>query len=186
MTTYTWHSRTSTGHISWGPIKNVPPPPPPPGVPPPPPPVPFGPLTFTPWVQNSFAPTFYTYANNTDLLLDETTGQVYSIAEQISNDNGIFIYMNVRTANEDGGTNETKFCSALELIGDKVPDTAYIAYSDNDYQSFGWYRQVNLNAARSQLRRCGSFRRRAHSIIYLGPYQERFSSIEMNLNKGTM
>ncbi len=142
--------------------------------------------TFTPYVQNSFAPVFYAYANNTDYLLDETSGQVFQIAESISNDNGQIVVMNIRTTNEDGGTNETKFCSSLELIGDKVPDTAYVAYSDNDYQSFGFFRPVSLNSQRSQLRRCGKFRRRAHNITYFGTYPVRFSAIELNLNKGSM
>lgn len=144
----------------------------------------IGTLTFTPYIQNRFAPAYYTYANNKDLLLDESTGMVYEIAENISNDNGKFIYMNIRTTSEDGGTNETKFCPVLELIGDKVNDRAYVSYSDDDYQTFGWFRKIDLNAKRSQLRRNGSFRRRAHSITYLGAFPLRLSALELNVTPG--
>lgn len=143
-------------------------------------------LTFTVYDQNRYSPSFYTFASNQDLLLDESNGAIYQIADSVSNDNGNPIVMEIITKPVDGGTNETKFCSTLELIGDKIPDVAYVSYSDNDYASSGQVRPVNLQVDRSQLRRCGKFRRRSHKIQYVGQYQPRFYGLEMNVEKGTM
>jgi len=143
-------------------------------------------LTATPWSQNYFRGAYYTYANNTDYLLQETSGTLLQIAEGLSNDNGTFIYMTIQTDTNDFGSNEVKFSPAMEIVGDKSPGAVYIGYSDNDYQSFGYFRVVNMNANRAMVRRCGSFRRRAWQIVYIGQYPSRFYSLDVYLNKGTM
>ena len=142
--------------------------------------------SFTPVVQNRFSPAFYANAASTDLLLDETNGHLYQIAESISNDDGNVVVMNIVTSADDGGQNVSKFCSSMELIGDKVPDIAYVAYSDNDYQTFGAYRPADLKADRSQIRRCGKFRRRAYSITYFGAFPLRVYSLELDAEPGPM
>jgi hypothetical protein len=97
----------------------------------------------------------------------------------------VFIYTSIRTENFDNNNNRHKFCPVLELVGDKFAnDVAYVSFSDNDYQSFIPFRPINIGADRSQLRRNGRFRRRAHQIIYLGVNQVRFYRLELELNPG--
>lgn len=144
-------------------------------------------LTVTPYVQNYFQPTFYAFANNTDYLLGATNGVTYQMQQGVSTDAGTFIYGLLRTNAIDFGSNVEKFFPTIEVIADKVQDTAYVGYSDNDFQSFGVFRQVNLGSDRSLLRRCAASRRRAFSLLYFGNFQIRFYQFELpNMAQGSM
>jgi len=139
----------------------------------------IGTLTITPYVQNFFSAVFYAFANSTDYLLDATNGITYQMQQGVSSDNGMFIYGLLRTNAGDFGSNKEKFFPHLEVIADKVQDTAYLGYSDNDFQSFGAFRPVNLGAKRSMLKRCAASRRRAFSLLYIGGFQVRFYQLEL-------
>jgi hypothetical protein len=139
----------------------------------------IGTLTITPYVQNFFSAVFYAFANSTDYLLDATNGITYQMQQGVSSDNGMFIYGLLRTNAGDFGSNKEKFFPHLEVIADKVQDTAYLGYSDNDFQSFGAFRPVNLGARRSMLKRCAASRRRAFSLLYIGGFQVRFYQLEL-------
>lgn len=142
-------------------------------------------LTVTPYLQNYFSGVFYANTGQ-DLILNETSGTISLITEGLTSDNGAFIYRMMRTNGIDLGSNKRDFYSRAEIIADKVPGTAYIGYTDNDYQSFSYFRPVNLQSSRSQLRRCGSSRRRSWQIIYFGNYSPRFYEIELDVDEGTM
>lgn len=142
-------------------------------------------LTVTPFVQNYFSGVFYANTGQ-DLILNETSGIISTITEGITSDNGAFIYRMMRTNGIDFGSNKRDFYSRAEIIADKVPGTAYIGYTDNDYVSFSPFRPVNLSSTRSQLRRCGASRRRSWQIIYFGNYSPRFYEIELDVEEGTM
>ena len=147
----------------------------------------LGSLTVTPYVQNYFQPSFYAFANNMDFLLGATNGITYQMQQGVSNDNGAFIYGLLRTNAGDFGSNLEKFFPTIEVIGDKVDDTAYVGYSDNDFQTFGAFRPVNLGSDRSLLRRCAASRRRSFSLLYFGGFQVRFYQIELpNMTEGPM
>lgn len=144
----------------------------------------LGQLTITPYVQNLFAQVMYAYANNTDYLLGQTDGKVYTMQQGVSNDNGQFIYGLLRTNAGDFGSNKQKFCSRVEVIGDKVSDTAYIGYSDDDFNTYSTLRPVNLGAKRSLVRRAAAFRRRAFVVLYIGGFQVRFYQLELDIEEG--
>jgi hypothetical protein len=147
----------------------------------------IGNLTITPYVQNAFSPSFYAFANNTDYLLDAANGITYQMQQGVSSDNGQFIYGLLRTNAGDFGSNKEKFYPTIEVIADKVQDTAYVGYSDNDFASFGPFRPVNLGASRSLLRRGAAARRRAFSVLYIGGFQVRFYQIELpDMQEGTL
>jgi hypothetical protein len=147
----------------------------------------LGQLVITPYVQNFFNPVFYTFANNTDYLLGATNGITYKMQQGVSSDNGVFIYGLLRTNAGDFGSNKEKFFPHIEVIADKVQDTAYVGYSDNDFASFGSFRPVNLGAARSMLKRCAASRRRSFSLLYIGGFQVRFYTLELpNLAEGPL
>jgi hypothetical protein len=147
----------------------------------------LGQLVITPYLQNYFSPLFYAFANNTDYLLDATNGITYNMQQGVSSDNGTFIYGLLRTNAGDFGSNKEKFFPHLEVIADKVQDTAYVGYSDNDFVSFGLFRPVNLGAQRAMLKRCAASRRRAFSLLYIGGFQVRFYQLEIpNLSEGPL
>ncbi len=147
----------------------------------------IGNLTVTPYVQNAFSPGFYAYASNTDYLLDVASGTTYQMQQGVSSDNGMFIYGLLRTNAGDFGSNKEKFFPTIEVIADKVDDTAYVGYSDNDFATFGAFRPVNLGSDRALLRRCAASRRRAFSVLYIGGFQVRFYQLELpNMNEGAL
>jgi hypothetical protein len=139
----------------------------------------IGQLYVTPYVQNYFRAVFYTPLNGSDLLLDVSNGLAYVMTQGVSNDNGNFIYGLLRTNAGDFNSNKMKFFPTIDIIADKVSDTAYIGYSDDDFQTFGAFRPVNLQAKRSMLKRCAAARRRAFSVLYIGGADPRFYSIEL-------
>jgi hypothetical protein len=145
----------------------------------------LGQLTITPYVQNYFQPTFYAFTNNTDYLLGATNGVTYQMQEGVSSDAGTFIYGLLRTNAGDFGSNKMKFYPSIEIIADKVQDTAYVGYSDNDFASFSPFRPLNLGSDRTMLKRCAASRRRAFSVLYIGGFQVRFYNLELaNLAEG--
>lgn len=147
----------------------------------------LGQLTITPYVQNFFSSLFYTFTNGTDYLLDATNGITYQMQQGVSSDNGQFIYGLLRTNAGDFGSNKMKFFPHLEVIADKADDTAYIGYSDNDFQSFGTFRPVALGAQRSMVKRCAASRRRSFSLLYIGGFQVRFYQLELpNMAQGPL
>lgn len=138
-----------------------------------------GTLTVAPYVQNFFQPCFYAFTNNTDYLLGASNGITYQMQQGVSSDQGMFIFGLLRTNAGDFGSNKWKFYPTIEIIGDKVDDTAYVGYSDNDFESFGPFRPVNLGSDRSLVRRCSGSRRRAFSVLYIGGFQVRFYNLEL-------
>jgi hypothetical protein len=126
----------------------------------------------------------YAKTGSFDVVQDSTTGVIYSVTTASYKDAGIPIRWMARTSNIDGGNNQLKFYSRLELIGDKVGGTAYLKYSDDDYQTWKKYRPVDLSNQRSQLYRLGSSRRRAYEIINYDDLPIRLHSIELSVDKG--
>lgn len=144
----------------------------------------LGSLVVTPYVQNYFNQVMYANANNNDYLLGLTDGNLYSMTENVGDDNGMFIYALMRTQADDFGSNNEKFFGWAEVIADKISDVAYLGYSDDDFVSFGLFRQVNLEAARSKLERCASARRRAWALLYIGGATCRFNELELAITPG--
>jgi hypothetical protein len=145
----------------------------------------LGTLTVTSYVQNYFQPSFYAFTNNTDYLLGATSGVTYQMQQGVSSDSGVFIFGLLRTNAGDFGNNKMKFYPSIEIEADKVQDTAYVGYSDNDFVSFGPFRPVDLGSDRTMLKRCAASRRRSFSVLYIGGFQVRFYNIELaNLAEG--
>lgn len=146
----------------------------------------IGTISFTPWVNNYFSPLFYANGGGLDYLLDKSNGVTYQMNTGIADDFGKFIYMRVDTDGLDFGENNYKFYDVVSIIGDKIGDSAYLMYSDDDFTTYGVPRLMLLSANRVQKRRCGRARRRSWTIFYYGAYQARFYELEFDLEIGTM
>jgi hypothetical protein len=136
------------------------------------------------YIEAPFKMSSYSKSPSFDLVQDSTTGIIYSVSTNVFQDNSAPIRFSARTSNIDGGNNHLKFYSRLELIGDKTDATAYIKYSDDDYQTWNKYRPINLSKKRSQLYRLGSSRRRAFELINYDNQPIRLSAIELSVDKG--
>jgi hypothetical protein len=73
----------------------------------------------------------------------------------------------IRTGKIDGGSTNNKTMSKIEVVGNKVASNAMVRWSDDDYTTNSAYRIVDLDATRSQIRRCGDFRRRSIELRHV-------------------
>lgn len=137
------------------------------------------------YTQAPFAIASYTSGANLDLFQDSTTGFIYALDNGTYEDNGKPIEVLLRTYKYDAGSNKKKFTSQLEIIGDKVASTAYLRYSNDDYQTWSKYRPVDLNAQRSLLNRLGQTRRRPYEIRHHDNTALRLEALEMTITEGT-
>lgn len=138
------------------------------------------------YVNEPFTIASYASGANLDMIQDSTTGNIYSLDNQTYVDAEGPIDVLLRTFKFDSGDNNTKFISALELIGDKVESTAYVRYTNDDYQTWSKYRPVNLNAQRSILNRLGKARRRAFEIRHHDNTPLRLEALELSATQGAI
>ena len=111
-------------------------------------------------------------------------GNVYEIAETATDDNGAYIDYVHRLGKIDSKNNKPKFMSGLEIIGDKVSANAYVRYTDDDYQTYSYYRKVDLSLKRSRLARLGSYRRRAIVVRHTDSARFRVEALECDIEQG--
>ena len=136
------------------------------------------------YTETYFNMASYSKAGNLDLVQDSTTGTVYALDIGTYQDNGLPIKYFIRTTKVDGGSNKEKYFSKFELIGDKNPGTAYVRYSNDDYQTWSNFRSMNLNSQRTQLYRTGRGRRRAYEIINYDNGPVRLEAMEITITEG--
>lgn len=143
-----------------------------------------GSASVLPYTESYFNMASYTKSGNLDLVQDSTTGTVYTVSTGTYEDNGVPIKFQLRTSKFDAGNNKEKYFAKFELIGDKVDGTAWVRYTNDDYQTYSKYRPVDLSAQRSQLYRTGRGRRRAYDIINYDNQPIRLESMEITVTEG--
>jgi hypothetical protein len=136
------------------------------------------------YVEGPFAIASYTSGNNLDIIQDSTTGWIYLLDAGTYTDNGKPIEVLARTFKFDAGDNKKKFISKLEIIGDKVASTAYVRYTNDDYQTWSQYRPVDLNAQRSLLNRLGQASRKAFEVRHHDNVPLRLEALELTPVEG--
>lgn len=112
-------------------------------------------------------------------------GNVYEIAESATDDNGAYIDYVHRLGKIDSKNNKQKFMPALEIIGDKVSANAYVRYTDDDYQTYSYYRKVDLSLERSRIARLGNYRRRAMVVRMTDSARFRMEALEADIEQGS-
>ena len=127
---------------------------------------------------------FYTSYNNEAYALDNDNGVLYNISEHTYTDQVGPIQFRIRTPLIDANSTKRKFIGRLEIVGDKIGATLRIRHTDDDYQNWSQYRNVNLNAARSVLYQNGSFRRRAYEYFCTDNQPIRLQACEVDLDPG--
>lgn len=106
-------------------------------------------------------------------------GKLYQFSQQAYSDDGVAIPAKIRTAEMMGQTTDKEFVGKIELIGEKVDSDAFLRWTNDNYETWTKYRSVDLRASRSQLRRCGDFRRRGIEILHLNAVPVVFREIEV-------
>jgi hypothetical protein len=116
------------------------------------------------------------------LILDKTTGEVTQISPMAYKDSSGAIDFNIVTPNiaSDETTKLVRIGSA-DVRGDKVLSTAYLRYTDNDYQNWSSYAVLNMVTDRSRAVRGGATRRRAYHFRHLADTSMRVEEVILNV-----
>lgn len=109
---------------------------------------------------------------------------MYYFSESTGADDGVNFEFLLRTDSEDFDTYNTKFGSRLVIIGDRVPGTLYVRWSDDDYNTWTTPRGIDLDTDLPMLTQLGKFRRRAHEFSWIEPEPLRLYRAEININIG--
>jgi len=136
-----------------------------------------------------FRPSYYagTYgATSIYYFLDDDNGTVYTMSDYNYTDAGAPIYYRAVTDITDSGTTKRKFYTRVEIVGDKVPAVMKIRHTDDDYNTWSPYRQVDLSKPRPQLYQAGQARRRAWEFLCTDAQPLRLDSAEIDFHIGEM
>ncbi len=118
-------------------------------------------------------------ANGRQYMQDATSGALYEFDALTYTDYVGAIAARIRTPKLDDETTNNKVLGKVELVGDKIDSVAVIRWSDDDYATYSAFRPVDLNLPRSQLRRCGDYRRRAFEVLHVKDALLRISAMEL-------
>ena len=129
---------------------------------------------------------FYAAWNNAHYTIDNIDGKVYNISETAYIDDAGPIQFRVRSNLFDAESTKRKFISRLEIVGDKIGTTLNIRHTDDDYNNWSQYRNVDLNATRSVLYQNGSFRRRAYEFFNADNVPLRLQACEIDAEAGSL
>jgi hypothetical protein len=114
-----------------------------------------------------------------DLLQHDATGTIYQFDPNTYEDYGNPIQVFARTPLIDFGNNARKFFSYAQIVGDKIDSYALLRYTNDDYQTFSAWQNVNLNTSKSQVNRQGTARRRAFDLLHADNVPLRLDYIEV-------
>lgn len=140
----------------------------------------------TAYAEQYFRPSYFVGYGGEYWALDDDTGVLYKISSSYYDDAGAPIFYRSVTDIMDSGTTKRKFYNRLEIVGDKVPATMMIRHSDNDYQTWSSYRQVDLSKVRPQIYQQGSARRRAWEFLCTESQPLRLDAAEIDFDIGEM
>ena len=138
-----------------------------------------GTITATGYTETYFKYTKYAHCDGRDLVLHESDGHLYELDEDVYQDAGIPINVLIRTGKMDGDSTKYKVMGKIEVIGNKVASTAMVRWSDDDYVTNSAYRIVDLDMPRSQIRRCGNFRRRSIDVRHIDNTSLQLAALEI-------
>jgi hypothetical protein len=143
---------------------------------------------------NYFPFMYYGYAAGRKHLIQHSlTGGIFEVSMNFFSDVGsdnvtlVPIVKDIYTPNFDANTRRVKQLSAMEFIGDQTSGSKlYVRSSEDDYQTWSNFREVNLSYKRPRLINCGSFRRRAYHFRHRSNTPFRLQAVEMQYDLGTL
>lgn len=129
----------------------------------------------------SFVTPFPVNSNNY-YVLDAVNGLMFTLSPTYYVDPFGPVTMRIVTQTSHAGTFETKTNGQLTIMGEQINDVINVRTSDDDYQSWSNYRQINLGASKPALYNLGGFKRRAYEFLYTGNHPLRLEYAENHLN----
>jgi hypothetical protein len=125
------------------------------------------------------------FASGNQYILSASAGVVSVLSDTVYDDNGTPFTVSLRTSKVDFGNNLLKAFGRLDVIGDQNPGTPSISFSDDDYQTYGPARTVDMSGKRPALFRNGAARRRAYLYEQTDSNPMRLEALEQHFTPGT-
>ena len=135
-------------------------------------------------VEQFFVGDFSTYLNGLTYIQDSINGELYYLDDATYTDADGPISFRLVSPLLDADTQDRKFISRVEVVGDKYDCILRIRHTDDDYQHWSQYRNVNLGDQRPVLYQNGSTRRRAYELFSTDNAPIRVDVMEMEITKG--
>ena len=133
-----------------------------------------------------YVSTTYT-GDNQAIFQHATNGKMYKLEITNTTDEGATITMDLYTPNYDGNVRFKKFVKSMDIIADQTNGSVLkVRVSDDDYQTWTNFREVDLSKNRPRLTECGTFRRRAYHFRHDSNTPLRIQSVEMLIDIGTL
>lgn len=126
--------------------------------------------------------TQFPYNSGSFYVLDAVNGLVFTISPTNYVDPFGPIRMRVVTDRMDFNTYAFKTMAGLTIFGDNIKDVMQIRHTEDDYDTWSQYRNVDLNLQKPCLYQLGRFRRRAYEFLYTGNNPLRLEKVDFNLN----
>ena len=115
-------------------------------------------------------------------VLDAINGLVFTLSPTNYVDPFGPIRMRIVTDRMDFNTFAFKVGSALTVFGDQIDDVMQVRHTEDDYNTWSQYRNINLNLQKPCLYQLGRFRRRAYEYLYTGNNPLRLEKVDFNLS----
>lgn len=135
-------------------------------------------------VEGYFKLNHYTKFEDQNMLQHESNGKSYILSQNYYNDYGNPIQVFCRTILVDFGNNDRKFFSGAQVVGDKINSFCLLRYTNDDYQTFSNWVNVDLNSSKSQANRLGQGRRRAFDLLHQDNVPLRLQYLEIDYEQG--
>lgn len=120
-------------------------------------------------------------ANNTILVLHNTDGKVYKLDPTVHTDDAGATLVEIVTDKIDFNTDQLKHQANLSLICDSQSSgTVTVDWTDDDYNTYGTSRTLDLTLARSFTKSGGTFRRRAYRLRHSSNAPFRAEALELD------
>lgn len=128
----------------------------------------------------------YTTDGASSFLQDETVGKVYTYSPTTYQDNGDSIYIKLMGDLVDFQSGQYKFCSRLQVVGDKYTSTNQILvfWTDDNYLTLKGGILVDMSNDRPKIDRMGRFARRGHYLTHAENMPLRLEAVELTVEPG--
>lgn len=144
---------------------------------------------WTEWQSGSSGRFSYVQATQhqgVEYIQHESNGKIYTVEQEVYTDDGTPIEILIQTNPVDFNTQNRKFYSRFELVGDQQDEDAfvYVQYTDDNYITYSYPRVLDLSAYRTRLVNLGTSRRRAWKITNNSNTPFRLEAYEVEFTLG--
>lgn len=124
----------------------------------------------------------FPYNSGPFYVLDAVNGLVFTLSPTNYVDPFGPIRMRIVTDRMDFNTFAFKVGSALTIFGDNIKDVMQVRHTEDDYDTWSQYRNIDLSLQKPCLYQLGRFRRRAYEFLYTGNNALRLEKVDFNLS----